>query len=170
MLLIESGSRSLIEPIPAHLQRHFGQKVEIDLVTCFDGLPAGFDSATTVYRVMDYGSPESRRDLVRLLKARRYSAAGMICSAEPIMTKWKWMLALRLPAKFFIVNENADYFWVHRDNAKTIKRFMLARLGLAGEGSLRTLGRLLIFPFGLLYLILYALAVHARRKLRMAFR
>ena len=170
VLLIESGSRSLIEGVLPHLHRQFGPDVEVDLVTCYAGLPAGYDTSTTVFRVTDYVTPESRADFVRHLKARGYSSAGMICSAEPIMTKWKWMLALRLPAKFFIMNENGDYFWVHRDNSKVIKRFMLVRLGLAGEGSLHTIGRLVMFPFSLLFLMLYALTVHTRRKLRMAFR
>jgi hypothetical protein len=170
VLLIESGSRSLIERVLPHLHRQFGPDVEVDLVTCYAGLPRGFDAGTTVFRVFDYATPEKRRELVRQLKARGYSSAGIICSAEPIMTKWKWMLAARLPAKFFIMNENGDYFWVHRHNWKTIKRFTLVRSGLAGEGALRTMGRLLVFPFSLIFLILYALVVHARRRLRMAFR
>ena len=170
VLLIESGSRSLIENVLPHLRRQFGDDVEVDLVTCYAGLPAGYDAGTSVFRVTDYVSPESRAELVRQLKARGYSSAGMICSGEQIMTKWKWMLAFRLPAKFFIMNENGDYFWVHRNNSKIIKRFMLVRLGLAGEGSLHTIGRLLVFPFSLLFLVLYALTVHTRRKLRMAFR
>lgn len=170
VLLIESGSRALIENVLPHLRRQFGDDVEVDLVTCFAGLPAGYDSRTTVWRVTDYATPESRAEFVRKLKAGGYSSAGIICSGEPIMAKWKWMLFVRLPAKFFIMNENGDYFWVHRDNWNTIKRFARARLGLVGEGSLRTVGRLLIFPFSVLYLVVYALAVHARRKLRTAFR
>ena len=168
ILLIESGSRSLIERMPEHLNRHYGRDVEIDLVTCFGGLPANFGEGTSVYQVADYGTAEKRSELVRLLKARNYSAAGMICSGEPIMTKWKWMLAARLPAKFLIINENGDYFWLHRDNWDIIRRFGLSRLELTGEGSARTLGRLLVFPFALLGLIFYALFVNARRGLRMA--
>jgi hypothetical protein len=93
----------------------------------------------------------------------------MICSGESIMSKWKWMLFLRMPVKFFVMNENGDYFWVHRDNWSNIRRFVRARLGLVGEGSLRTVVRLLVFPFSVLYLVLYALAVHARRRLRATF-
>jgi hypothetical protein len=170
VLLIESGSRALIENVLPHLQRQFGDDVEVDLVTCFAGTPKGYDSRTTVYRVGDYATPERRSEFVRTLQARGYSSSGMICSGESIMTKWKWMLFFRLPAKFFIMNENGDYFWVHRDNWNTIKRFTRARLGLAGEGTLRTMGRLLIFPFSVLYLLLYALTVHTMRKARMAFR
>jgi hypothetical protein len=169
VLFIESGARSLSEGLLPHLHVMWGDDVEIDLVTCYDGLPSGWPASTKVFRVGDYGSGEGRKRLVRELRARRYSFAGMICSAESIMTKWKWLIALRLPAKFFIVNENGDYFWVQRANSPTIRRFFLIRFGLAGEGSLRTAARLLMFPFSLLFLMLYALFVHLRRRLRMAF-
>jgi hypothetical protein len=82
------------------------------------------------------------------------------------MTKWKWLIAFRIPAKVFIVNENGDYFWLHRENTALIREFILVRMGLDGAGAIRTFGRLLLFPFTLLFLIVYALAVHARRKLR----
>jgi hypothetical protein len=170
VLLIESGSRALIENVLQHLRRQFGDDVEVDLVTCFAGLPEGYDSRTTVFRVTDYATPESRSAFVRTLKTRGYSSAGIICSGESIMTKWKWMLFARLPVKFFVMNENGDYFWVHRDNWHTIKRFARARLGLVGEGSLRTVGRLLFFPFSVLFLMLYVLVVHVRRRVRLALR
>ena len=82
------------------------------------------------------------------------------------MTKWKWVLAARLPAKIFILNENGDYFWLDRGHLTTIRQFVLFRAGLTGAGAVRTLARLVSFPFTLLYLILYALTVHLRRKLR----
>jgi hypothetical protein len=166
ILLIESGSRSLIEAILPHLRTVWGPDIAIDLVTCYAGHPEGFGQETKVYRVTDFGSPEGRRALVRILRMRDYSMAGMICSAEPIMTKWKWLLALRLPAKFFILNENGDYFWVHRENTATMREFLLVRLGLSGAGAIRTLGRLLVFPFSLLFLLLYAFAAHSGRAMR----
>jgi hypothetical protein len=84
------------------------------------------------------------------------------------MLWWKWFLALRLPAKLFIVNENGDYFWFHRDNFASVREFALERSGLTGAGAVRTLGRLLAFPFTLFYLLMYAFTVHARRRLRLA--
>jgi hypothetical protein len=90
----------------------------------------------------------------------------MVCSGEPLMTKWKWMLAARLPAKVFVINENADYFWLDRTHAGNIWDFVLLRTGLAGSGAVRILARLVSFPFTFLYLLLYAATVHARRVLR----
>jgi hypothetical protein len=139
--------------------------VQVDLVTCYPGMPEGFSAQTTrVYRVSDYRG--RRRKLFRELVRNRYSLVGIICSAEPIMTKWKWLIALRVPAKVFALNENGDYFYFDWGHWSTIRQFVLFRAGLAGAGAVRTLGRLCLFPFSLLYLILYATAVHLRRAIR----
>jgi hypothetical protein len=138
--------------------------VKIDLVTCYAGAPAGVEA---VYRVTDYRGRAGRRNLHRVLSATGYSILGMVCSAEPIMTKWKWDLAARMPAKVLVINENADYFWLDWGHWRTICHFVLFRAGLTGAGSGRTLARLLAFPFTLAYLLLYAAKVHARRALRL---
>jgi hypothetical protein len=166
ILLIESGSRSLLENLLPHLRSNWAADAPIDLVTCYAGLPEGFPPETVVYRVADYGSPEGRKALVAKLRVGDYSMACMICSAEPIMTKWKWLIAWRLPAKLFILNENGDYFWVHRENLGTVREFFLVRAGLSGAGAIRTIGRLLIFPFSVLFLLLYAFAAHSGRFVR----
>ena len=80
------------------------------------------------------------------------------------MTKWKWSLSARLPAKFFILNENGDYFWLDYGHWSVIRHFALYRAGLAGVGAVRTLARLALFPFILLFLLCYAAAVHLTRR------
>lgn len=166
ILLVESGSRHIFEKVIPHLYETHGRRLVIDLVTCYAGIPAGLNPKTsTVYRVTDYPGQPGRKRLYRQLKATRYPILGIICSAEPIMTKWKWMLALLLPAKLFIVNENGDYLWFDRGHWKIIRHFFLYRLGLTGGGAVRTLAQLVFFPLTLLYLLLYAAAVHLRRKL-----
>lgn len=170
LLLIESGSRSLLEGLLPHLRTSWAADAEIDLVTCYAGLPAGFGPDTVVYRVTDYGSSAGRKELIRLLRQRSYNFAGMICSGEPIMLKWKWLIALRIPAKVFVLNENGDYFWLHRDNAATIRRFSMIRLGMSGAGTVRTIGRLLLFPFSVLFLLLYAFTAHSGRFARRILR
>ncbi len=171
ILLVESGSRDILEKVVASLRRSWGAEVPIDLVSCFANLPRGLDAATTrVYRVSDYRGRRGRARLYRELCARRYPLMGIVCSEEPLMMKWKWALALRVPAKVFIVNENADYFWLDRKHLKTIRQFALSRAGLAGSGAVRTLARVFSFPFALFYLLLYAAVVHARRAFRVRFR
>jgi hypothetical protein len=164
VLLVESGSRRLFEKlIPLLYERH-GEEMEIDLVTCFAGVPRGFRG--TVYRVGDYNGPEGRRRLYAELAARDYRILGMICSAEPIMTKWKWMLAARLPSKVFALNENGDYFWLDRGHGRAMINFVLFRAGLTGAAAISTIARLLCLPLALAYLLTYAGVVHLRRRIR----
>ncbi len=166
VLLIESGSRELFENmLPKLYQDH--AEMKCDLVTCYAGVPKTFrEEQGAVYRVADYPAGPARQQLYKELGANRYSIVGVICSAEPIMTKWKWMLAARMPGKVFVVNENGDRFWIDHGHLATIRYFILFRAGLTGSGAVRTLARVVLFPFSLLYLILYALTIHFRRILR----
>jgi hypothetical protein len=167
ILLVESGSRYILESVIAGVRGTWGDDIFIDLVTCYPGLPEGFRPENTrVYRVTDYRGSEGRRRLFRELAANHYSIMGLICSGEAIMTKWKWVLMLRIPAKVFVLNENGDYFWIDRGHWEPIRKFLLFRAGLAGAGAVRTLARLALFPLTLLYLLLYAATVHTRRSLR----
>lgn len=167
ILLVESGSRSLVEGLIPGLRETWGEDIQIDLVTCFSKLPQGFQAETTrAYRVTDYRGKAARRKLYTELAQNRYGLMGIVCSGEPLMTKWKWALALRIPAKIFVINENGDYFWLDRGHLDPLRQFVLLRAGLAGAGAVRTLARVLSFPFTLTYLLLYATTIHARRALR----
>ena len=94
------------------------------------------------------------------------SSCSVVCADQPIMTKWKWMLAARVPAKLFIVNENGDHFWFDYSQWRIIKHFILYRAGLSGADAVRTIARLLTVPFTVLFLLAYTAIVHARRALR----
>lgn len=163
ILLIESGSRHLIERVIPFLRTGLGDQIQIDLLTCYPGVPQGVDGK--VFRVTEYGGASGRHKLLSDLAARHYGITGMICSGEPIMTKWKWWVGARLPSKFFIVNENGDFFWLDWWHRRNITGFITYRAGLTGAAAVPTLVRFLLFPFTLAYLILYAGAVHLRRKI-----
>jgi hypothetical protein len=173
VLLVESGSRHLSEGLLGSLRRKWNPSLEIDLVTCYAGVPEGFPpearsgappvaGATRVFRVSDYPGRTGRKRLYREL--RDYPVVGIICSDEPIMTKWKWAIAALLPAKVFIINENGDYFWLQYSQWRVIRHFVLFRAGLSGASAVPTLARVLFFPFTMLFLLCYAAAVHLRRK------
>jgi hypothetical protein len=166
VLLVESGSRELFEKLlPILYQNH--AEMTCDLVTCYAGVPKNFrEDQGAVYSVSDYPAGPDRQLFYQELGAKDYTIVGIICSAESIMTKWKWMLAARLPGKVFVLNENGDYFWIDFGHLATIRYFILFRAGLTGSGAVRTLARVVLFPFSLLYLILYAITVHFRRILR----
>lgn len=164
ILLIESGSRSLLERLIPLLGSQFGEHVEIDVVTCYAGQPEGLRGVA--FNVNDYGGGAGRTRLAADLAERGHAVVGIICSAEPIMTKWKWWLGAKLPAKLFIINENGDYFWLDWSHASTIRQFAFYRAGLTGSSAVPSLVRLILFPLTFSFLALYALIVHSRRWLR----
>ncbi len=167
VVLVESGSRYLIEHLLPGLYSSHPANERVDLITCFPGLPAGFDeSRGTVFRTTDYQGRAGRKRLYARLSEMRYDILGMVCSGEPIMTKWKWALALNAPSKVFILNENGDYFWLDRGQWKTIRHFVLFRAGLSGAEGVATLARLALFPLTFTYLLLFAAYVHLRRAIR----
>ena len=172
VLLVESGPRHLSERLLPLLRRNHGEHIAVDLVTCYAGLPAGFppEPETAVFYTGNYRGRAGLRRLFAELRARKYPILGIICSDDPILAKWKWVIAARLPAKLFVINENCDYFWVDYSNWRIIRQFLLIRAGLSGPGAVRTLTRLALFPFTLLYLLLYAAAVHLRRACRRVLR
>lgn len=164
VLLVESGSRGVSERLLPLLIEKW-REIEIDLVTCYQGEPEGFRGR--VYRVTDYRGPAERKRLYRELAARRYGLAGILCSGDPIMTKWKWALAARLRSKIFVVNENADFFWLDRGHWRNALRMAQTRTGISGTAGIPALAQWLFFPVTLLYLLLFAGAVHIKRKVRM---
>lgn len=163
ILFIESGSRHLIEHVIALLQTHVGE-VEMGLVTCFAGVPENFRG--DVFRISDYSGRAGRKRLYQELRERQFPIACIICSGEPIMMKWKWALAARVPAKILVLNENGDFFWLDRARWRIAAHFVLYRAGLTGSAAIPAIARLLFFPVTLGYLLLYAAFVHFRRKLR----
>jgi hypothetical protein len=165
VLLIESGSRHLIEHALEPIRTMFGGHLDVGLVTCYQGEPKGYQGP--VYRINDYGGASGREKLGAELEQAGYTVAGMICAAEPIMTKWKWWLAWRLPVKVFIINENSDFFWFDRSQWRTLVKFVLFRAGLSGAEAVPAVLRLVFFPLTLAYLLLYAATVHLRRRIRL---
>ncbi len=97
---------------------------------------------------------------------RNYELVGVLCTGEPIMTKWKWWLAWKLPSKVFIANENADFFWCDWSHFHVVWNFAMDRAGLTGGAAVPALARLLFLPFTVLFLLTYAGSVHLRRRVR----
>ena len=168
-LLIESGSRSLLENFIPWIYTTFGASSRIDVVTCYGGAPRGLDPDNSrVFNVADYGGPDGRGRLLADLLGRDHTVAALICSGEPIMTKWKLWLTWKLPLKMLVLNENGDFFWIDRTQWRLLVHFVLFRAGLTGEGAAARVAELLMFPLTLAYLLAFAGWVHLKRAIRMS--
>lgn len=169
ILVLESGSRELVERLIPRLRATFGDETAIDLLCCRDGEPKGLRAESLVWRVHEQRDAGARRRLFAELRARKHPAAAVLFSDDPTMAPWKWAALALLPAKFLIVNENADFFWLDRSNWRTITHVARMRWGLAEGSSVRALGRILTLPLAFAFLSLYAAAVHLRRGWRLAW-
>ncbi len=171
VLLVESGPRTLTEKFGPVLRLVCGGAVDVDLLTC---LPAPSEGSAilpqVVYFTQHHTTRAARALLLKQLHANGYQAMAILCAGSPLLARWKWWLALRLPVKVLIVNENADCFWLDRANRGSVKSLMAARWGLQGAASLRTLAEMAAFPFVVGWLMAYALLVHGRRYFRLLFR
>ncbi len=167
VLLVESGSRYLLEGLLPGFYSYHPEIRRVDVVTCYPGAPANFDHTRgEILRVHKYQGSDGRKRLYNLIQERGYDICGIICSGEAVMTKWKWAIAAKAPSKVFILNENGDYFYLDHSQLATIRQFVMFRAGLTGAGAVSTLGRLVLFPFSLAYLLAFACWVHLQRKVR----
>ena len=168
VLLIESGTRELLEGLIPGIYRNHGAGTVVDVLTCYAGAPLGLDAETsTVYRLADFQGAGGLKRIVATLRAANYNVCGIVCSGEVIMWRWKWYLALHVPAKTFILNENGDYFWLDRAHVGMVWHFLLFRLGLVGASAVPTILRLASLPFTICLLVGYAGFVNTRRWLRL---
>lgn len=194
VLLIESGPRELAERVLPKLRDAFGADTAIDLLTCLPTDPAqlspdqgtgeGADKAVSegtgesapesipesirVWRVSKYADDASRWGLLREIRGRRHGVAVILCAGDGIMGPWRTAALVLLPAKFLLVNENADYFWIDLAHGDHLIRFWLQRAGLLDESAANTIVQYLALPLTFTYLCLYAAGVHLIRLCRMA--
>jgi hypothetical protein len=170
-LLVESGSRAVLEGLIPSLRGSWCGGVPIDVATCRPGAPRGLDEESArLYRLDECRELGDRLRLLRRMVRRGYTQVGLVCSGEPILATWKCLLTWAMPAKVFVINENGDYFWLDRNHLGALARFLVVRSGLGGAGAVRSVARLATFPFALGYLLLYAAVIHARRALRFGSR
>ena len=88
-----------------------------------------------VFNVNDYGGAAGRNALWADLAQREYIVAGIICAAEPIMTKWKWWLAAKASREDFHHQRERRLFLAgSRAPRASCGRFVRYRLGLTRIG------------------------------------
>ena len=166
VLVIESGSRLAACQF---LNELYGlpENEQVDVLTCYATPPDSFDGVRgRVLFTHQAQGGSARTELFRMLAKSQYSAVCVLCTGDSIMTKWKWMTALRVPAKVLIVNENADSFWLDRGHLRNVRDMLIERSGAREMTPLRSLGQILAFPAVLTILLTFAAYMKTRRILR----
>ncbi len=192
LLFVESGPRSLTEAVAPRIRKLFGEEVPIDLLTCLRTNPAGLSNdglvdddlssdgarlgagrnqdadtrAPKVWRVTDCADTDSRWEMLWRIRYERHAVTAIICAGSPIMMAWKLATLALLPSKFLIVNENADFFWLDRSQLSALTNLLTQRAGLQQDLAVRIIGRAILFPLTLIYLLGFAACVHSRRLVR----
>ena len=167
VLLVESGSRRIMEKAHARMRSIFPQ-ARYDLCTCFPGAPASicFDR---IFRVTEAPDILSKWRMALAMRRSRPSIAALLYTGEPILFPWKILLMALLPSKLLVVNENGDFFWLDWRNRAVFGQFLGARVGVNGPDLLRAACRLLFFPVALTFLLLNALVAYLGRWSRLLY-
>jgi hypothetical protein len=165
VLLIESGSRHVSDRFLHHLYQleNCGQ---VDVLTCFSTPPEAFQRCRgQVFFITDPAIAGDRRQFLRTIASTPYDIVAVLRTGSGILRKWKWAIALLTRAKILIVKENAGFVFLDYGCLQNIK-VDVPRLRREQITGLRLLGEVLLMPFMILYLFLYAGCVHLRRLLR----
>jgi hypothetical protein len=166
ILVIESGPRKVADTFLQHLYQ-IQKSEQVDLLTCYPGAPKSFNPQRGgVYSVHHPDAKTDRSLFIRRLLAKHYTVVAILCTGDSVLTKWKWVIALRTRAKVLVVNEFDGFFLIDRKHLRPAKMMLWIRLGLNQPLKLHLLGELLLVPFTIGYLALYAGWVHARRVVR----
>jgi hypothetical protein len=163
ILLVESGSRELGENAIACLRGAFGATTPIDVLGCRPSSTLGADQYFDVSEATSIGEQFS---ILGKLRRQGYSVAGVLSSGDPTMALWKWFAIVVVPAKFLVLNENVDFFWIDRAHWTNAAALLRHRSGLGGESTVRAMAFFTALPFAALFLVLYAAWVHTARVMR----
>lgn len=164
MLLVESGPRELGEKAIECLRVAFGRETPIDVLGCRRTALAGADSYTDVSQARSFSE---RMAILRRLRKAGFSVAGVLSSGDSTMALWKWVLIAAVPAKFLVLNENVDFFWIDRAHWTNAAAMLRQRSGLGGESTVRAMAWFAAFPFAAVFLLCYAASVHLNRAFRL---
>ncbi|MBI3895546.1 MAG: hypothetical protein HY313_06415 [Acidobacteria bacterium] len=166
VLLIESGSPEVSRRALEGIRQIF-PGAQYHLLTCWPGTPSmRFDTA---FRASDYPTWRSKLRLLLFFRRKGWEVMAILCTGERILWRWKMLALILIPAKVLVVNENADFFWLHWENWRTLEQLLASRLGVNLTGFFSTAPRALMFPFLLLFLLVTAAFFYIRRWRRLAF-
>ena len=162
VLLIESGPRELTEKALSTLYTRAPSR--LDLLTCYDRPPKSFDpDRGTVYSVHAAEAVAHRRRFAEKLARHPYTAVAVLAAGSPVLAKWKWLIVLRTRASVVVLDKNAELLPFSVARAKAVADIFVQSFSRAAVTGFQ----LLLAPFAIAYLVLFTLAIHLRRWLRL---
>ena len=111
----------------------------------------------------EYAGRSAKLALLGQFRKHGYTVLMILCTGERIMTVWRALALVLVPAKVIVVNENADFFWLSWENRAMLRAFLGARWGVNLRHGALILLRAAAFPFTVLFLMLTALYYYQRR-------
>ncbi|MBI1956214.1 MAG: hypothetical protein HYS38_07445 [Acidobacteria bacterium] len=167
VLFIESGSPEVTRRVLEGIRQIFPD-ARYHLLTCWPDAPSvRFD---TVFRASEYPSGWSKLRLLLTIRRKGWEVMAILCTGERILWRWKMLALALIPANVLVVNENADFFWLHWGNWRTLRQLLAVRWAANLGGLFWTALRALAFPFTLLFLLFIAAFLYTRRWWRLAIR
>ena len=146
------------------LSKAFGAGVPIDVLGCRRTPPLGAESYADVSEARTLSQ---RLAILRRIRRGGYSVAGVLSSGDSTMALWKLAAIIVVPAKFLVLNENVDFFWIDRGHWTNAVALLQQRSGLGGESTVRSMAWFAALPFAALFLLCYATWVNVTRVLRL---
>ena len=171
ILLIESGPRETGELVLSRLFAsgdNNASLLQCDVLTCYASGPSAFDPTRgTLLSVHAPEATTNRRAYVNKLASHPYDAVFILCLGSGVLAKWKWAIAAKSKSRLAIADEFGDWFFVSFQNLGQLAVLALRRSNLASLPLLLiAVAKILIAPFLITYLVLYAIGVHTRRWVR----
>ncbi len=163
VLLIESGSRLAANQFLQYVYE-FNPTSQVDVLTCFDTPPEAFQRRRgQTFNVTDPAIAGNRQQFLRSVAFTPYDVVAMLHTGSGTLRKWKWAIALLTRAKIALIPEDRGFAFV--DYGRLQFHVNVPRLRREQVNHLRLTGEVLLMPFVVLYLLLYAGSVHFRRLL-----
>lgn len=164
VLLIESGARPTADQFLRYVYQ-LNPNSQVDVLTCFDTPPETFQNQRgQMFVVTDPAIAGNRQQFLRSVASKPYDVVALLHTGSGILRKWKWAITLLTRAKIVLVPADQgltflDYgrFLQFHVNVPRLRREQVTRFRLAGE--------VLLMPFVISYLLIYAGSVHLRRLL-----
>src|SRR5687768_1258048 len=160
ILIIESGASQVTDRACPGLRRLYPE-ARFHLATCWPNRRSA--EFAEIFSVVDYAGRGTKLGLLRQFRRHGYTVLVVLCTGQPVMSLWRALSLVLVPAKVIIVNENADFFWLSWENRATLRAFLGARWGINLRHSAMILLRAAAFPLTILFLMLTALFYYLRR-------